>query len=253
MRVLVAEDNAVNQKVALRMLEKMGCRAEAVADGAEAVAAISKIPYHAILMDCHMPEMDGYEATAEVRRREAGTGRHTPIIAMTANAMEGDRDRCLEAGMDDYVAKPVRMEQLRDTLLRWYVRGESTPSESKVSADGGPSPVLDLDQLRQSGGEDREFTLQILDEYLTTLDRRLDMIDQSAGAGDMASLRFHAHGLKGVSRTIGAATLGEILEEIEMHATVTDPAAAQLAVMRLRLEAERFREAVEVSGFRKAA
>jgi CheY-like chemotaxis protein len=118
-RILVAEDNVVNQKVAARMLENLGCRADVVANGQEALAASAQIPYACIFMDCLMPEMDGCTATAAIRAREAQTGGHIPIIAMTANAMQGDRERCLEAGMDDYISKPVRSDDLKTALRRW--------------------------------------------------------------------------------------------------------------------------------------
>jgi CheY-like chemotaxis protein len=129
---LVAEDNAVNQKVAVRMLERLGLRADVAANGREAVDLYAMAPYDLIFMDCHMPEMDGYAATAEIRK-QAGAGRRVPIIAMTAEAMEGCRENCLAAGMDDYVAKPVRPEDIVEALRRW-APGAASP---KVHAAGG--------------------------------------------------------------------------------------------------------------------
>jgi two-component system sensor histidine kinase/response regulator len=117
-RVLVAEDNPVNQRVAVRMLERLGLRADVAADGHEALGRLGTTSYALILMDCQMPELDGYEVTARIRAREE-PGHRTPIIAMTAAAMQGDRERCLAAGMDDYISKPVRLNELRTTLERW--------------------------------------------------------------------------------------------------------------------------------------
>jgi CheY-like chemotaxis protein len=116
--VLVADDSPVNQIVAARALERCGCNAQMVDGGRAALRALASQRYDAVLMDCQMPDMDGYEATAELRRRELGV-RHTPVIAITAHAMEGDRKRCLDAGMDDYVSKPMRHADLVEVLLRW--------------------------------------------------------------------------------------------------------------------------------------
>jgi signal transduction histidine kinase/CheY-like chemotaxis protein len=127
-RVLVAEDNAVNQRLVKRLLEKIGCRVDIASDGREAVRMATEQSYKIIFMDCSMPEMDGYQATAELRRLQAASGQHVPIIAFTANAMDEDRARCLKAGMDDFLTKPVRGDELRTMLERWVAQPQTLPA-----------------------------------------------------------------------------------------------------------------------------
>ena len=125
-RILVAEDNAANLKVAVRMVERLGYRADVAGNGSEAIVALDRVPYDAVLMDCQMPEVDGYEATREIRKAERN-GRHVPIIAMTASAMAGDRERCLAAGMDDYISKPVKLHIVAAVLERWLGDERESP------------------------------------------------------------------------------------------------------------------------------
>jgi len=135
-RVLVAEDNVVNQKVAVRMLEKLGCRVDVVANGREAIEVLARIAYDLVYLDCQMPEMDGFEATAAIRAREVQLGGHIPIIAMTANAMQGDREHCLAVGMDDYVCKPVKAAELATLLHKWIPH-----ALAPRAAEGIPVPL----------------------------------------------------------------------------------------------------------------
>jgi signal transduction histidine kinase/DNA-binding response OmpR family regulator len=136
-RALVVEDNVVNQKVAVRLLEKLGCRVDVAANGLEALELLAKLAYDVVFMDCQMPEMDGFEATGVIRQREASSGQHVPIIAMTANAMQGDAEQCLAAGMDDYLSKPVTFEALATAARKWAARPTERPPHS-------PRPSLRL-------------------------------------------------------------------------------------------------------------
>lgn len=129
-KVLVADDNAVNQRLVKRLLEKLGCSVDLATNGREALQKAMERCYAIIFMDCSMPEMDGYQATAELRRLQAKAAIRVPVIAFTANAMDGDRARCLEAGMDDYLTKPVRIEELRAMLERWAPAAGAAPEAS---------------------------------------------------------------------------------------------------------------------------
>jgi len=134
-RVLLAEDNEINQRITLRLLQKLGLAADAVVNGKDAVAALEKRSYDLVLMDCQMPIMDGFEATAIVRSRE-GANRHTLICALTANAMEGDRERCMAAGMDDYISKPVGLDKLQKAVNRWIHHIEEPEQEAAIASQG---------------------------------------------------------------------------------------------------------------------
>ncbi len=214
-RVLVAEDNAVNQKVAARMLAKLGYQSDMVANGAEAVAALRSIPYPLVLMDCQMPELDGYAATAVIRGREGHT-RHTPIVAMTAGAMKTDRDRCLAAGMDDYIAKPVRLEELAIVLQRWLPR-DQTGTVTATQETGEES--VDLRVLARLGdpakGGDPEFLTEVLGLFIEEAPQHVAALQAAMCRGEAEEIARAAHRLKGSSGDLGARRLRKLCERLE--------------------------------------
>ena len=236
--ILLAEDNVVNQKVAVRQLQKLGYRADAVANGREAVEALGRIAYDLVLMDCQMPEMDGYEATAEIRRRE-GAARRTPIVAMTANALEGDRAKCLAAGMDDYVSKPVRPEELASVLER-LLAGDAAGAEPGPTPEEMPPPV-DVVRLHQAMGDDPEEIADILGVYLAQMSESLKKLDAAVVARDAEAVDMIAHNCVGVSATCGMSALVGPLRELERMGRERQLAGAELLGTQVGREYERVR------------
>ncbi|MGI9164855.1 MAG: response regulator [Pyrinomonadaceae bacterium] len=209
--ILLAEDNIVNQKVAVRQLQKLGYRADAVANGREAVEALSRIPYDLVLMDCQMPEMDGYEATAEIRRLE-GTAKHTPIVAMTAHALAGDREKSIAAGMDDHITKPVKQEELARVLESFF-----GVSEDVLTVEV-PEPALapvDLNRLHQALGDDPEEILEVLDLYRTEMTGNLIKLDAAIASGNAGEVDRIAHNCAGTSANCGMVAVVDHLRELE--------------------------------------
>jgi len=208
-RVLVAEDNPVNQKLAIRQLERLGIVADPVSNGAEAVEALDRIPYDLVLMDCQMPEMDGFEATRQIRERE-GHRKHTPVVALTANALQGDRERCLDAGMDDYLAKPVSENDLARVLQKWL------PAAGKVAAP--PPEAIEpktIAYLRQLGGSDENFLRDLIVMYVDDGGQRIRAVRAAIAANDATELAAAAHGLKSSAGNMGAMQVRAVAETLE--------------------------------------
>jgi PAS domain S-box-containing protein len=222
-RIIIAEDNAVNRSVALGQLYNLGYRGEAVLNGRELLAAMENADFDLILMDCQMPVMDGFEATAEIRRREAGL-RHTIIIAMTANALDGDNQKCLAGGMDDYISKPVKPEVLGRKLERW-IRPAEGPSASEGSdgasaaAGNGSADVIDLSQIASLRAIRRpdsgDFLTELIDMFVDETAFQLTALRKALSAKDATEIRRVAHFLKGSSANIGALRMTTLYEEME--------------------------------------
>jgi len=206
--ILLAEDNIVNQKVAVRQLAKLGYRADAVANGREAVEALNRIPYDLVLMDCQMPEMDGYEATTEIRRREGATKR-TPIVAMTAHALSGDREKSIAAGMDDHITKPVKQEELARVLEIFL----TDPGEVEL-VEELPPPV-DLERLHQALGDDPDEVSEILDVYCEQMTESLIKLEAAIAGDNAEEINLIAHNCAGTSANCGMVAVVDHLRELE--------------------------------------
>ena len=281
LRLLLAEDNPINQKLAVTVLQKAGYSVDTVDNGADAVAKVKVNPYHAILMDVQMPDTDGFEATQQIREWEKDQNVHIPIIAMTAHAMQGDRERCLAAGMDDYITKPLQPRVLFSALNRW-APGEPVSSEEpeniqdyssqsdpfemdfddgmfgepvselpleETSVEEQPQAVksnhtipIDLPAAISRFDHDREFVLGIIRDYRAQLPDRLEEIRQHLQNGDINSLCRVAHNLKGVSWNINAERIAQAALAIEKSALHEDLRGAADLVPQLEAEVARFEE-----------
>ncbi|MEI1373321.1 response regulator [Nostoc sp. UHCC 0926] len=228
LRILLAEDNLVNQKVALKQLQSLGYKADVVANGKEVLQLLEKIPYDLILMDCQMPILDGLETTKEIHRwqEEAFALRRRPVvIAMTANAMKEDEQMCLNAGMDDYLSKPVFKEKLATTLEHWtsviFSQQEAVVYEQTVSTD----LAIDWEHLHRISGNDAEFELHLLQVCVEDIKPRLEIIIAAIASHDFGQIVREAHHLKGASANIGATAMylaADKLEQLAYHQELKD-------------------------------
>ncbi|MDQ5846261.1 MAG: ATP-binding protein [Acidobacteriota bacterium] len=240
-RILLVEDYVINQEVAVRQLEKLGYRADVVDDGFAALKALERCGYDMVLMDCQMPELDGYEATAEIRSREAiiTGGRHTPIIAMTANAMMGDREKCIAAGMDDYITKPIQTDDLKRALEQWSLR-----AAGKVEANFGASvqetlPPVDKERLLDAVGKEGQIPPAFVEFYRNQMAEelnRLILAIRSGSAGDVTQL---AHGCAGMNANCGMLAVVAPLRELERMGREGNLASAELIAAQVAVGFER--------------
>jgi two-component system sensor histidine kinase/response regulator len=234
--LLVVEDNAINQRVAEGIAAQLGYRCDIAANGIEALAALEHKAYAAVLMDCHMPEMDGFETTIEVRRRE-GTSRHTPIIAVTARAMSDDRDECLAVGMDDHLSKPIGPRQLEGILARCAVgaRGTRRPLY--------PDRLLVLRELDPAGGSG--LLALLLTTFAEQAASDVAAMRASVAMGDGPAIVARAHSLKGAAADIGAYPVSEACGELETAAADMTLTALPALLRALTAELDRVEVAVD--------
>jgi two-component system sensor histidine kinase/response regulator len=259
-QVLLVEDNFVNQKVAVRFLERLGCSVEVAGNGAEGVAAWRSRRFDIVLMDLQMPVMDGMTATRKIRELE--TSGHTPIIALTANAMTGDRELCEAAGMDGYLTKPIEVERLRNILMKFGLEKSETaparqaavgttaenPTAAQAPDDGAFAPFaqgssaaapVDLSEFLRLTDGDQAFAQELVSAFVSSGEQQLAEIAAALAQNQRAAVAKAAHQLKGASANIHAHTLKSLAERLEIDSTTADSRALQLSNISLRREFNR--------------
>jgi CheY-like chemotaxis protein/HPt (histidine-containing phosphotransfer) domain-containing protein len=246
LHILLAEDNAINQRLAVRLLEGWGHTVEVVANGHEALAALERQAFDVVLMDVQMPEMDGLEATARIRQKEQAGGGHVPVIAMTAHAMKGDRERCLEAGMDGYASKPLRGQELFQAMEAHVPRG--APARSAAPAENPQEQILDREKALAGVGGDAGLLAELARLFRAECPRWLADVRDAVARQDGKQLRRTAHALKGTFITLGARTASEPACQLETIGRTGEWARAEEVSGVLERELERLGPALRALG-----
>jgi CheY-like chemotaxis protein/HPt (histidine-containing phosphotransfer) domain-containing protein len=244
LRILLAEDNPVNQRVALHNLQKAGHSALAVGNGREALAVLKRETFDLMLMDVQMPEMDGFEATRAIREEETQTGQHLPIVAMTAHAMKGDRERCLAAGMDDYVSKPVQKVELF-RVIQAVMAASECATETVKSAEK-PDHVFDRRTALDGVGDDEEVLAEVIRLFLQDAPYRMDEIRSAIREGDHKRLETAAHSVKLAAGCLGGEPTAAAAKRLEALGKRGNLSEAIEGLAELERELKRFTD--EISG-----
>jgi PAS domain S-box-containing protein len=239
LHILLAEDNLVNQRLVVRLLEKQGHAVTVAGNGREALAALGRAPFDLVLMDVQMPEMGGLEATARIRERERATGRHVPIVGLTAHAMKGDRERCLAAGMDAYLSKPVQGAQLLRAIAEFF-----PGAAPALPAPPAPAVTLDGEALLAHLGGDEDLLREIVGLFLEDAPRLLEETRAAAAAGDADRLERTAHRLKGAVRNFGTTPAAAAAERLEALGHLGDLGGAAALCDELEAALGRLRPAL---------
>jgi two-component system, sensor histidine kinase and response regulator len=242
LRILLAEDNAINQRLACLMLEKRGHKVRVARDGKEALAAAAEEDFDLILMDVQMPEMDGFEVTAAIRQKEFGTQRHTPVVAITAHAMRGDRERCILAGMDGYVAKPIQANKLFDMIERVVPPFPSLPDANKTQTQTGLQ--LDTSGVLAMLKDDQKALAELLDLFVEDSERLINEISDSISRADHQALEQAAHQLKGAIGNFGATEAWHLAQQLETMGHNGDTSGADGVFRELATQIGSLREAL---------
>jgi CheY-like chemotaxis protein/HPt (histidine-containing phosphotransfer) domain-containing protein len=254
LKVLVADDNLINQKVASRLLQQLGYTADIASTGAEAISMLEKGDYDLVFMDVQMPGMDGLETTRHIRDFERRTSRRpAKIIAMTANAMMGDRDKCLRAGMDDYLAKPVRPDALQAAIERVVTRPHGSvavdqvppalPTPAPASTPEPPGAALvDLERLTEFAGGSRTSLIEITDLYFAQTSEQLDRFEQAVKQSDAETVARVAHSSAGASGVCGVIAMEPLLRQAEQFANENQVAKAATLLPDLRRNFQRVKD-----------
>ena len=250
-RILLAEDNVTNQTVALKLLEKMGYRADAVANGLEAVNALKTVPYDLVLMDVQMPEMDGFAATKTIRDANSGVLNHKiPIIAMTAHAMDGDREKCIGSGMDDYITKPVNPEKLFQAIQKWAFSDElpesnpAPPDQKKSEIVSKRTCVFNRSGFLERIEGDQEFLTEIVQVFIDDALRQIGLLKEALATGDTERVCKHGHTLKGAAANICAERMQQVACEIETAGKTGDLKQTSLLIAKIEKEYAVFKSGI---------
>lgn len=250
-RFLLAEDDETNQKVALGILKNFGYKTDVVSNGKEALEAMERIPYDMVLMDCQMPQMDGYEATKEIRSSRSNVLNHkVPIIAMTANAMKGDREKCLEAGMDDYIPKPINSDKFLKLIEKWLVKTKGGGHAEDILCRLEPvNTVFDRAGLIDRLLGDEDLAHEILDGFMADIPHKFNTLKEALVNEDARLIQEQAHSLKGASASVGAMAFEKIAYQIELAGKAKDMIKVGSLILELESQFETLKKSLPQTNY----